>query len=214
MTEAKKKKPARELISIIIPCYNEEEVIEQCHSAVTEVIDALPYDFEIIYINDGSRDNTRSMLDALHKKDKRAKIFHLSRNFGKEAAMTAGLDHAKGDAVIILDADLQDPPHLIPEMLRLWKEEKADVVYGQRLRRQGGCHAERKPSMAGLGICRAGHVGWLSWADLPALGGIGAGCGPAGAESIRATSRAPVTNGVPAGVEVRARTGRSQHRLL
>ncbi|MCB1783437.1 MAG: glycosyltransferase family 2 protein [Alphaproteobacteria bacterium] len=150
------------MISIIIPCYNEEEVIEQCHSAVTEVIDALPYDFEIIYINDGSRDNTRSMLDALHKKDKRAKIFHLSRNFGKEAAMTAGLDHAKGDAVIILDADLQDPPHLIPEMLRLWKEEKADVVYGQRLRRQGETWLKRKTARAFYKI-----INFISAIDIP-----------------------------------------------
>ncbi|MGH1404493.1 MAG: glycosyltransferase family 2 protein [Alphaproteobacteria bacterium] len=127
----------RERISIVIPCYNEEEVINICHKAVTDVIDTLPYDFELIYVNDGSRDSTQNLLEAIHEKDERAIIINLSRNFGKEAAMTAGIDHVTGDALIILDADLQDPPDLIPDLIKVWKDENADVVYGQRVIREG-----------------------------------------------------------------------------
>ncbi len=127
----------KELISIIIPCYNEEEVINLCHDAITNIIDDLDYNFEVIYINDGSSDDTKSLLEGIHKKDKRAIIINFSRNFGKEAAMTAGIDNARGEALIILDADLQDPPALIPQMLKIWKESGADVVYGQRIEREG-----------------------------------------------------------------------------
>lgn len=127
----------KELISIIIPCYNEEDVVDICHKAVTDTIDDLPYDFEIIYINDGSTDKTQELLEQIHKQDNRAIIINLSRNFGKEAAMTAGIDNTTGDALIILDADLQDPPSLIPDIIKMWKDTGADVVYGQRLERQG-----------------------------------------------------------------------------
>lgn len=127
----------KELISIVIPCYNEEAVVELCHKAITDVIDDLPYDFEIIYINDGSTDTTQDLLEKIHEKDKRAVIINLSRNFGKEAAMTAGIDNATGDALIILDADLQDPPSLIPNIIKMWKDTDADVVYGKRIERQG-----------------------------------------------------------------------------
>ena len=128
----------KELISIIIPCYNEEAVINICHREVTKVVDSIKdYDFEIIYINDGSSDKTRELLEEIHKSDNRTVIINLSRNFGKEAAMTAGIDNTKGDALIILDADLQDPPSLIPNMLKTWKETDADVVYGQRMEREG-----------------------------------------------------------------------------
>lgn len=126
-----------DLISIIIPCYNEQDVIETCHKSVTDVIDTLPFRFEIIYIDDGSRDNTMELLRALRAKDKRVTIISLSRNFGKEVATTAGLDTCKGIAAIILDSDLQDPPVLIPDLIRIWKEQDADVVYGQRRTREG-----------------------------------------------------------------------------
>lgn len=126
-----------EQISIVIPCYNEEEVIELCHSEVAKVIDALPYDFEVIYVNDGSTDQTQSLLEKIQSQDKRVRVLKLSRNFGKEAAMTAGIDHVQGDALIILDADLQDPPALIPHLINTWKESGADVVYGQRVMREG-----------------------------------------------------------------------------
>lgn len=126
-----------EKISIIIPCYNEQEMVNICHKSVSDVIDSLPYDFEVIYVNDGSRDNTYSLLQDVQKQDKRVMVINLSRNFGKEAAMTAGIDFATGDAIIILDADLQDPPALVPELIKLWKEHDADVVYGQRVTREG-----------------------------------------------------------------------------
>ncbi len=131
------KTPRKELISIIVPCYNEQEVIDLCHEKIAQTINTLPYDFEIIYVNDGSKDATQEHLEALHKKDKRVVVLALSRNFGKEAAMTAGIDFCKGDALIILDADLQDPPALIPDLIKMWKDTGADVVYGQRLEREG-----------------------------------------------------------------------------
>ncbi len=133
----KKSDAKKELISIIIPCYNEEEMIDICHDTITKIIDTLPYDFEIIYINDGSSDNTQDLLETIYKKDTRTVIINLSRNFGKEAAMTAGIDNVRGDALIILDADLQDPPELIPTIINKWKETGADVVYGQRIERKG-----------------------------------------------------------------------------
>ncbi|PJB72607.1 MAG: glycosyl transferase family 2, partial [Alphaproteobacteria bacterium CG_4_9_14_3_um_filter_47_13] len=91
----------------------------------------------IVYVNDGSSDSTLSSLIALKNNDPRVVIINLSRNFGKEAAMTAGLDYVGGDAVIILDADLQDPPELIPDLIKIWVEQNADVVYGQRTSRLG-----------------------------------------------------------------------------
>ena len=126
------------LISVVVPCYNEQAVITTCHEHIAAVADkTADYRFEIIYVNDGSRDDTLEMLRVIAAQDGRVRAINLSRNFGKEAALTAGLDHAKGDAVIILDADLQDPPELIPAMLNLWKVTQADVVYGQRTSRLG-----------------------------------------------------------------------------
>lgn len=127
----------KELITILIPCYNEEDVINICHGEVTKVIDTMPFDFEIIYVNDGSKDNTQSLMETIQEKDTRVVVVNLSRNFGKEAAMTAGIDITRGDALIILDADLQDPPALIPDIINKWKETGADVVYGQRIMREG-----------------------------------------------------------------------------
>ena len=128
----------KQRISILIPCYNEQAVIQLCHQRICDAISTLPdYDFEILYINDGSRDDTLAALVEISQADPRVAIINLSRNFGKEAAMTAGLDYIDSDAVIILDADLQDPPELIPDLIRLWKEQDADVVYGQRTSRLG-----------------------------------------------------------------------------
>ena len=127
----------RETLSIVIPCFNEEEVIDLCHQEVSKVTDTLPYNIEFIYINDGSKDSTLEKLCALREADKRITVINLSRNFGKEAAMTAGIDHVTGDALIILDADLQDPPELIPDLIIKWKKTDADVVYGQRTMRIG-----------------------------------------------------------------------------
>ena len=135
----------KELISLLIPCYNEQAVIQICHERTIKAIAALTdYNFEIIYINDGSRDKTIDILRAIQTVDKRVRVINLSRNFGKEAAMTAGLDKARGDAVIILDADMQDPPERIPDLIRIWKDQSADVVYGQRLTRDGETWLKKK----------------------------------------------------------------------
>jgi glycosyltransferase involved in cell wall biosynthesis len=128
---------SRPLVSLVIPCCNEQEVIEACHARVSGVIAPLPYDFEFIYIDDGSKDSTAELLSKIHSQNDNVVVVMLSRNFGQEFAIAAGLDNTSGDAVIILDADMQDPPELIPEMIRIWQEQKADVVYGQRVTRAG-----------------------------------------------------------------------------
>lgn len=123
-------------ISVIVPVFNEEGVIEEFHCRLMQVIDGLDVHAEIIYINDGSTDNTMNIIGQLRKKDANVGILDLSRNFGKEAAITAGLDYANGEAVIIIDADLQDPPELMPEMLHEW-ENGYEVVYMERRSRTG-----------------------------------------------------------------------------
>ena len=124
------------LISVVVPAYNEQEVLPEFHRRMTAVLSALPFRWEIIYVNDGSKDATLLVLDQLRRADEHVAIVDLSRNFGKEIALTAGLDHAGGDAVIVIDADLQDPPELIPELIRVW-QEGADVVYAKRRVRHG-----------------------------------------------------------------------------
>jgi polyisoprenyl-phosphate glycosyltransferase len=106
------------------------------HERMATVLDAIPMAAEIIYVNDGSRDRTLQVLGEIRAKDQRVAILSLSRNYGKEIAMTAGLDHARGDAVILIDADLQDPPELIPELVRQWRDGW-DMVYAQRIERLG-----------------------------------------------------------------------------
>ncbi|MEI4829956.1 glycosyltransferase family 2 protein [Bacillus sp. FJAT-53711] len=124
-------------ITILVPAYNEQEVIDQLYDRLNKVIDTVPnYEFEILFVNDGSRDNTVQIIKSLRAFDKRISYVDLSRNFGKETAMIAGLDYATGDAVIILDADLQDPPELIPEMIKYW-EEGYDDIYAKRRNRAG-----------------------------------------------------------------------------
>lgn len=154
---------ARKKVSLIVPCYNEQEVINYCHQKIIEAITPLGhYDFEIIYINDGSSDDTLPMLKALREKDRRVTVINLSRNFGKEAAMTAALDYAPGDAVILLDADLQDPPELIPEMIKVWEEQNADVVYGQRLSRSGETWFKKFTAMSFYKV-----INWISRVKIP-----------------------------------------------
>ena len=126
----------RELISIVVPAYNEETVLPQFHPAVASVLSGQPYDFEIVYINDGSSDKTLTIIKQLAESDNRVTLIDLSRNFGKEIALTAGLRKAAGDAVVIMDADLQDPPELIPELIGEW-QNGYDVVYAQRTHRRG-----------------------------------------------------------------------------
>ena len=126
-----------EVISIIIPCYNEEDSIPLIYNELKKVSNNMKYDFEFIFVNDGSIDNSLSVLKKLSAKDKQVKYLHFSRNFGKEAAMYAGLSKSKGDYITIMDADLQDPPSLLPEMLRLIKEEGYDSVGTRRVSRKG-----------------------------------------------------------------------------
>lgn len=123
-------------ISIVVPAFNEEEVLKEFHRRVAVVLDSLLYSSEIIYVNDGSSDNTLGVMLELKEKDSRVAIIDLSRNFGKEIALTAGLDHAGGDGVVVIDADLQDPPELIRELIKYW-EKGYDVVYAKRISREG-----------------------------------------------------------------------------
>lgn len=119
-------------ISIIIPAYNEEESLPLLYDRLNKVISNLEsYEFEMLFINDGSKDNTLKIIKELREKDARVSYVDFSRNFGKEVAMIAGLDYAKGDCVIFIDADLQDPPELIPELIKYW-EEGYDDVYARR----------------------------------------------------------------------------------
>ena len=124
-------------ISIVIPMYNEHEIANMCYKRINEVIKQLNnYEYEIIFINDGSKDNTQLILEEIAKEDKNVKILSFSRNFGHQAAVTAGIKYVTGDAIVIMDADLQDPPELIPDMLKLW-EDGNEVIYGKRKARKG-----------------------------------------------------------------------------
>ena len=124
-------------ISLVIPMYYEEQVAEECYKRVTKVLkDLNDYNYEIIFINDGSKDKTLEILENLAKTDDNVKIISFSRNFGHQAAVTAGLKYVSGDAIIIMDADLQDPPELIPDMLEYWKNGY-EVIYGKRKKRDG-----------------------------------------------------------------------------
>jgi len=137
----------QEFISIVVPCYNEEDVIGDFYNRVSVVVEKIEIQTEFIFINDGSRDRTLAILEALQQNDQRIGIIDFSRNFGKEIAMTAGIDYAAGDAVIIIDADLQDPPELIPELLSYWKKGN-DVVYAKRSHREGESFLKKFTSKA------------------------------------------------------------------
>ncbi|MEP0807433.1 MAG: glycosyltransferase family 2 protein [Chloroflexota bacterium] len=140
-------------VDLVIPVYNEEGVVEQTYEEVCKVIDALPHKFTIYYVDDGSEDGTVQSLDALARRDKRVVVLELSRNFGHQAALTAGLDAAQGDFVISMDADGQHPPSLIPQMIELF-EQGYDVVQAQRVD-EGGASLKRLTSAAFYRIINA-----------------------------------------------------------
>jgi len=124
-------------ISILIPAYNEEPVLDKLFTRLANLAnETKDYDFEFLFVNDGSKDKTLDFIKDYADTDPRVSYLNLSRNFGKEIGMIAGLDHATGDAVVIIDADLQDPPELIPEMIKLW-EDGYDDVYAKRKSREG-----------------------------------------------------------------------------
>ncbi len=130
------RRAARGLLSVVIPCHNEAAVIDTTHDRLVAVLPTTGMDFEIIYIDDGSRDTTLERLERIAAREPRVTVIELSRNFGQQAAMSAGLAITRGDAVVITDADLQDPPEVIPDMVRAWRSG-VDVAYGRRRRREG-----------------------------------------------------------------------------
>ncbi|MBQ8081791.1 MAG: glycosyltransferase family 2 protein [Clostridia bacterium] len=124
------------VFSIIVPCYNEEAVIRETHRRLSGVMQTMGAPYEILYVNDGSRDHTAQLLREIAADDRAAKVISFAGNRGHQIAVSAGLDYARGDAIVIIDADLQDPPELIPQMAEYWKNG-FQVVYGKRAHRAG-----------------------------------------------------------------------------
>ncbi|MEP6943750.1 MAG: glycosyltransferase family 2 protein [Betaproteobacteria bacterium] len=152
----------RRSVSVVVPVYDEAAVLPEFHRRLAATLDALDAAAEIIYVDDGSRDASAALLAGLHASDPRVAVIGLSRNFGKEVAMTAGIDHAQGDALIVIDADLQDPPELIGDMVRAWREG-ADVVLMRRAHRAQESWLKRSTSAAFYRV-----IGRLSAIDIPA----------------------------------------------
>lgn len=130
------------LLSLVVPAFNEEEAMEQSFERTYRAMSSIGYPFEIIYIDDGSRDTTWEIISRLAREHEEVKALRFSRNFGHQLAVTAGMDEAKGDAVIIMDADLQDPPEVIADMVKAW-EQGADIAYGKRMHRKGETAAKK-----------------------------------------------------------------------
>lgn len=126
----------RPVYSIVAPVFNEEETVPHFYREVVAVMEELGEPFELVLINDGSRDGSYRVMRDIHNRDPRVRVVDFSRNFGHQIAISAGLDHARGQCVVIIDSDLQDPPTVIPELIERWKEG-AEVVYAQRRRRSG-----------------------------------------------------------------------------
>lgn len=148
-------------LSVVVPVYNEEEVVAETVKRLHAVLAPLGLAYELVFVNDGSRDATLSILDGLAAGDSRIRILDLSRNFGHQAAISAGMDEARGQAVVVIDADLQDPPELIPAMLEKWREGW-DVVYGQRKSRAGESWFKKASAKAFYRFLRA-----MTAVDIP-----------------------------------------------
>lgn len=137
----------KSVISVVVPVYNEEEVIHESYSRLKVVLDGLDEPYELIFVDDGSRDATPVIIRSICESDANVRLINFARNFGHQTAITAGMDYASGEAVIVIDADLQDPPEVIPEMIAKWREG-FDVVYGQRAKRKGETFFKRFTSAA------------------------------------------------------------------
>ena len=126
------------IISFIIPCYNEEESLPILYSRLNDVSKEIKdYETEFIFVNDGSKDKTEEIIIGLNNNDKRVKLFSFSRNFGHQAAVSCGIHNCNSDLAVIIDADLQDPPEIIPDMIKMYEEEKTPIIYGKRILREG-----------------------------------------------------------------------------
>jgi glycosyltransferase involved in cell wall biosynthesis len=149
------------LLSVIVPLFNEEQVIVEMYSRISTVLDNSSVDFEVVLVNDGSRDRTEELAKAICRDDPRVKLITFSRNFGHQIAVTAGLDRAAGQAVVIIDADLQDPPEVIIDMLKKWRKG-SHVVYGVRVKRKGESLFKRMTAAAYYRLIRR-----LTKVDIP-----------------------------------------------
>ena len=141
------------LLSLVIPVYDEEEALPWLFEAIGPILESMDCDHEVVFVDDGSRDGTRRLLTEAARLDPRVKVLGFSRNFGHQAAITAGLDHASGDAVVVMDADLQDPPSLLPEMVALYRQG-FDVVSAQRVGREGDGPFKRGTAALFYGLMR------------------------------------------------------------
>ncbi len=140
---------ARPALSVVVPAYNEQEVLPAFHARLAPVMEAIGLPWEVVYVNDGSRDGTLALMETLKAADPRVAVLNLSRNFGKEIALTAGLDHAAAtEAVIVIDADLQDPPEVIPDLVAAWRGQGVDIAYAQRRVREGETWAKKATASA------------------------------------------------------------------
>ena len=148
-------------VAIVIPCFNEEGNLRETHRRVTQAISQMVSEYELVYVDDGSRDATPEMLRRIQTDDPHVRVVYLSRNFGHQFAVTAGLAHARGDAVVIMDADLQDPPEVLQQMVRKW-EEGYDVVYGVRTDREGETRFKLLTASLFYRLIR-----WLSDTEIP-----------------------------------------------
>jgi len=154
---------ARMVVSVVIPVYCSEEILPETHRRLGQVLSALApqVDYELVFVNDGSSDGSMAVLGELAKRDPRTKAIDLSRNFGHQIAISAGIDHARGDVVVVIDDDLQDPPEVIPKMLEKWREGYK-VVYGVRTRREGENVFKRWSASVYYRALR-----WMSEIDIP-----------------------------------------------
>lgn len=130
--------------SVIVPMFNEEEVIQVTYERLKKVMDGCGDSYELVFVNDGSRDRTAEIMREISSRDEHVKLIDFSRNFGHQVAITAGMDYAEGQAVVVIDADLQDPPEVILQMIAKWKEGY-EVVYAKRLKRHGRLYSRKSP---------------------------------------------------------------------